>query len=408
MSDFGLPNAVQGSIRGARARFSNRVRTDLVVRSAVVLLAAIAGLALFAPVLASGRPFLLHVPASDANRGFLALPEGWTFPWFSALFDRRYHESWLDRMWNAAMFVVPVAFLVGLRIERCAKRAAIALVALAILCWAATIDHSEKSRDYREGIDRLRAKGVDVTALFPVVAFGANEIDSSEGAGPPSRRHPLGTDPVGRDVLARLAFGGRSALSIGLLATALAYLIGIALGALAGYRGGWIDAIVMRIVDVVACVPFFVLLLALIVVARERSFAHLAIALALTTWDDVARLVRSEFLRLRELDFTRAARALGVGGLRIALVHLLPFAWVPLLASAGFSIARGVTIESTLSFLGLADPIVPSWGETMNAGRATMRAHLILVPGILIFSLVSAIHFVADALRQALDTRSER
>lgn len=408
MSEFGLRGAVSGSTRGARERFTNRVRTDLVVRSAVVILIAIVGLALFAPIIASGRPFVLHVPASESNRGFLALPEGWTFPWFSALFDRRYYESWLDRVWNAAMIVVPIAWLVLRWLGTWRRRVGIAVLALATLSLAATIDHSEKSRDYRSGIDRLRAKGVEVTVVFPLVAFGANEIDSTEGAGSPSKTHPLGTDPVGRDVLARLAFGGRSALSIGILATALAYLIGIALGTLAGYRGGWIDVIVMRIVDVVACVPFFVLLLALIVVARERSFAHLAIALALTTWDDVARLVRSEFLRLRELEFARAARALGIGGLRIALIHLLPFALVPLLASAGFSIARGVTIESTLSFLGLADPIVPSWGETMNAGRTTMRAHLILVPGILIFSLVSAIHFVADALRQALDTRSER
>ena len=408
MSEFGFPRAVAGSTRGARERFAQRLRTDLVVRCAVVLLIAIAALALFAPIVASGRPFLLHVPVAEANRGFLKLPEGWTFPWFSALFDRRYFESWLDRMWNAGMFVLPIAWFVGRRLATWGRRAGVALLALAALCLAATIDHSEKSRDYRGGIERLRAQGVDVTVVFPVVPFGANEIDSSEGAGSPSRTHPLGTDPVGRDVLARLAFGGRSALSIGLLATALAYAIGIALGALAGYRGGWFDAVVMRIVDVVACIPFFVLLLALIVLARERSIAHLALALALTTWDDVARLVRSEFLRLRELEFARAARALGVGGLRIALIHLLPFALVPLLASAGFSIARGVTIESTLAFLGLADPIVPSWGETMNAGRLTMRAHLILVPGILLFCLVSAIHFVADALRQALDTRSER
>jgi len=224
---------------------------------------------------------------------------------------------------------------------------------------------------------------------------------------PPSTAHWLGTDEFGRDVFARMLYGGRVSLSVGLVAVVIATLIGIFLGALAGYFGGWVDQVIMRLVDIVLCIPTLFLILMLIVFVGPSLF-NIMLIIGLTSWTELSRLVRAEFLTLKQRDYVQAARALGAPDLRIIFRHILPNALAPVFVSATFGVAGAILLESGLSFLGLGvQPPYPSWGNILTAGKdyITQAWWLTLAPGLAIFLTVLGYNLLGDSLRDLLDPR---
>ena len=223
----------------------------------------------------------------------------------------------------------------------------------------------------------------------------------------PSPRHWLGTDTLGRDMLSRLIYGTRVSLEVGLTATFITVAIGIVIGALAGYSGGWTDVVLMRITDVILAFPIVVLLIALAAIMRP-TLIGVIITIALVFWTRTARIVRGEFLRLREMPFVQAAVASGASSTRIVIRHILRNTFSPIVVDATLRVAYVVLLEATLSFLGigLQEP-TPSWGRMLIAATSlsilSEKPWLWLAPGMAIILTVLAINFVGDALRDALD-----
>lgn len=220
--------------------------------------------------------------------------------------------------------------------------------------------------------------------------------------------HPLGTDDKGRDMLAMLVSGARVSLQVGFLATLVAILIGAVLGVTSAYAGGWVDNVLMRFTDVMMTFPFF-LLLVFIVFLFGPSLNFIILAIGLTGWTGVARLVRSETLSLRTRDFVIASKALGASGARIIFRHLIPNVMSPIIVIATLSIPGVILAEAALSFIGLGDPSVTSWGIILNAGQSSLDTAwwVAVVPGILLFLTVLAFNFLGDGLRDAFDPRSQ-
>lgn len=241
------------------------------------------------------------------------------------------------------------------------------------------------------------------------LGWGRDEMDFQYILAPPSARHPLGTDSVGRDTLTRLLYGGRVSLGIALTTVVVYMVLGSLLGAIAGYFGGWVDNLIMRLVDVVQSFPF--LLLALTIVAiRGPGVENLIVALVLLSWPTPARLVRGEFLSLREREFVEAARAVGARAHEIIGRHMLPNTLAPLIVTATLDVAGIILTEASLSYLGFGVQIpVPTWGnmltEAQNLAVLTRMPWLWVPPGLMIFLTVMSINFVGDGLRDALDPR---
>ena len=217
---------------------------------------------------------------------------------------------------------------------------------------------------------------------------------------------PLGTDALGRDILAGLLHGARVSLLIGGAATLVALCVGIAVGTVTGYFGGWIDDALMRLVDAVQTVPPFLLAIVVVLIVNP-SVGSIVASIALISWPTVARLVRAEFLRLREADFVSACRLMGLSPLRIIFVQMLPNAIPPIVVSSSIMVASAILIESGLAFLGLGDPNVISWGTMVGLGRSDFRAgwYLVVVPGLAIMLSVLALNLLGDGLNDALNTR---
>ncbi len=217
---------------------------------------------------------------------------------------------------------------------------------------------------------------------------------------------PLGTDALGRDILAGLLHGARVSLLIGGAATAVALCVGIVVGTVTGYFGGWVDDVLMRLVDAVQTVPPFLLAIVVVLIVNP-SVTSIVAAIALISWPTVARLVRAEFMRLREADFVSACRLMGMSPLRIIFVQMLPNAIPPIVVSSSIMVASAILIESGLAFLGLGDPNVISWGTMVGLGRSDFRAgwYLVLIPGLAIMLSVLALNLLGDGLNDALNTR---
>lgn len=243
--------------------------------------------------------------------------------------------------------------------------------------------------------------------IAPLVAPDPGAIDIARRLQPPNWGHPLGTDDLGRDVLSRILYGARISLLVGFVAVGIATFIGIVLGALAGYYGRWIDALIMRFVDLMLCFPTFFLILA-VVAFLEPSIWNIMIIIGLTGWMGVARLVRAEFLSLRERDFVQAARALGAPDARVIFRHILPNAISPVLVSATLGVAGAILTESALSFLGIGvQPPTPSWGNMLIAGKQTLGTAwwLSAFPGLAILVTVLGYNLLGEGIRDALDPR---
>jgi peptide/nickel transport system permease protein len=250
-----------------------------------------------------------------------------------------------------------------------------------------------------------------VSILAPVIApYDPGAINLQNVLAPPSTVHWCGTDQLGRDVLSRMIWGARISLKVGFAATGLAILIGVILGAVAGYYGGWIDSLIMRFVDIMLCFPAFFLILA-VIAFLEPSIWNIMIVIGLTGWMGVTRLVRADFISLRERDFVRAARAIGANDARIIFMHILPNALASILVAATLGIAGAILTESALSFLGIGvQPPTPSWGNILTAGKDNIDIAwwLSLYPGLAILTTVVGYNLLGEGIRDASDPRLKR
>ena len=250
-----------------------------------------------------------------------------------------------------------------------------------------------------------------VSFLAPWLSpYDPNAIDLKNVLAPPSGGHLFGTDQLGRDVLSRMIWGAGISLKVGFVATGIAILIGTILGALSGYYGRWVDAVIMRFVDIMLCFPAFFLILAVIAIL-EPSIWNIMIVIGLTGWMGVTRLVRADFISLRERDFVQAARAIGAGDLRIIFRHILPNAMASVLVTATLGVAGAILTESALSFLGIGvQPPTPSWGNILTAGKDNIDIAwwLSFYPGLAILITVLGYNLLGEGIRDALDPRLRR
>jgi peptide/nickel transport system permease protein len=258
--------------------------------------------------------------------------------------------------------------------------------------------------------------GLGILALFVVVAvLGPSVVPQSpttqnlsEDLRPPRPEHPFGQDKLGRDVLSRVVYGARVSLVVGITVAGISACIGLGVGALAGYAGGWTDEIIMRLIDVLLAFPGILLALALSAVLGP-SLRNVLLALCVIGWTGYARLVRAEVQAWRTCEFVSAAEALGATPLRVVRLHIVPHLLTPLLVQATFGMAGAIVAEASLSFLGLGvQPPTPSWGAMVNEGRSFLLVapHVALFPGLAIMLTVLGLHFLGDGMRDALDVRA--
>jgi peptide/nickel transport system permease protein len=246
-------------------------------------------------------------------------------------------------------------------------------------------------------------------SIGPVlITTSPNAVNLMARFAPPDHGHPLGTDEMGRDLLARLLHGGRLSLGIGLSAMIGAILIGTIFGSVSGFLGGAVDAVIMRVTDAMLSFPLFFFLLTVLALIGS-TISNVVIVIAATSWMGVARIVRSEVLRMREFQFVEAARAVGNKRWRILFFHILPHTLPLVIVAATLGVANAILTESGLSYLGLGvKPPDPSWGNMLSSARSyTWNApHLVLYPGFCIFVTVLLFNSMGDGLRDALDPTS--
>jgi peptide/nickel transport system permease protein len=263
--------------------------------------------------------------------------------------------------------------------------------------------------------NRLAVYGGIVVALLVATAVLAPAIapwdphrpDPKRMLEEPSGMHPFGTDQLGRDVLARMIYGSRVSLAVGFVSVGIATIIGIALGSVAGYKGGAVDAIVMRLVDLMLVFPSFFLLLAVLAFLRPSIWTIMTV-IGLTSWMRVARLVRAEFLSLKEREFVLWSHAIGARGVRIIWRHILPNAMAPVLVAMTLGIPAAILTESGLSFLGLGvQPPHATWGNILNEGKDAIEIAwwLSFYPGLAILITVLSYNLFGEGIRDALDPR---
>jgi peptide/nickel transport system permease protein len=236
------------------------------------------------------------------------------------------------------------------------------------------------------------------------------DLSFEEKLQPPSRQHWLGTDDLGRDLFSRMVYGARISLFVGFVAVAISLLIGVTLGVLAGYYGRWVDTLIMRLVEVMMCFPTLFLIL-MIIAFLGPSIIYIMIIIGVTSWPGLTRLVRAEFLSLREREFAVAAKALGVSDLRIAFRHILPNALAPVFVSITLRLGGAILTETSLSYLGLGvQPPTPSWGNIVTTGQFYIDSAwwLTVFPGVAIVITVLSFYLVGDGLRAMLDPRLKR
>ncbi|TWG92474.1 peptide/nickel transport system permease protein [Mesorhizobium sp. J18] len=267
---------------------------------------------------------------------------------------------------------------------------------------------------------RNRAAVLGLVLLVIVLAMAATAgfvepVDPLRRAGDPlvppftDWATPLGTDQLGRDILAGIFHGARTSLLIGIVSTVVAISIGILVGAISGYFGGWIDDVLMRVTEAFQTIPNFVLLLALVAILGS-SLQNMIIAIGIVSWTAPARLVRAEFLSLRGREFVEAARNLGVGDAAIIFREILPNALPPVIVFASVIMAISILLESALAFLGLGDPNFASWGNMIGAGKAVLRSawYCAAIPGIAIVLTVLAFSLIGEGLNEAVNPRQKK
>lgn len=254
----------------------------------------------------------------------------------------------------------------------------------------------------------LTAALIFIALAAPLLSpFDPDTQDTARRLEAPSKQHLLGLDDLGRDVLSRIIYGARVSLRVGFSVVILASLIGVTLGAMAGYFGGFVDLIVMRICDILLAFPGILLAIALVAVMGP-SLNNVILALATIGWVGYARLVRGQVLKVREMEYVTAARALGAKSPRVIVLHVLPNVMNPVIVMATLGLAGAILAEAALSFLGLGvQPPTPSWGAMLTAGRRYLGLanHMAIFPGIAIMLAVMGLNFLGDGLIDALDPK---
>lgn len=249
---------------------------------------------------------------------------------------------------------------------------------------------------------------VALAVLAPLLApWDPNKPDTRRILTPPSPSHPLGTDQIGRDVLSRVLYGARVSLAVGFVSVGIATIIGVLLGAAAGYRGGLLDAVIMRVVDLMLVFPRFFLLLAVLAFLKP-SIWTIMVVIGLSGWMGVARLVRAEFLTLREREFVVWSESIGASAARVVFRHILPNAMAPVLVAMTLGIPAAILTESGLSFLGLGvQPPYATWGNILTDGKDVLEIAwwMTLYPGLAILITVLSYNLLGEGIRDALDPR---
>ena len=252
------------------------------------------------------------------------------------------------------------------------------------------------------------------TLLVPLSPYDPETSDLKSRLEPPSWQHPFGTDALGRDMLTRVLYGGRISLFVGLMVVVITLLIGVPIGAIAGYFGGWIDNLLMRIIDATLALPSLLVLILLGAILREikvpfiekNNVLTIAVVIGLLSWMTVARLVRAIFLTLRGMEYVQAARALGASNAKIIVSEILPNGLGPIIVESTLEIGWAIMEESGLSFLGFGiRPPTPSWGNLLSNAQEHLTQHpwLAIFPGIMIFITIISVNYIGDGLRDALD-----
>lgn len=393
-----------------------RKNAPAIIGLAVILL--LFAVAVFAPFLANKYPYYWYTSE-----------DGLTFPVLQALTN-------LDLLYLAALLLVLLVPLTRWILQRAdwgfwslnpLRRAALVNLTLLLLIMFGLmlfrhvpdrifIDQTELidgeyftyrvERDYRQEA----AQRSDASYLFPPVPWAPTDIpldpDTGGRFGLPNATHPLGTDAIGHSVASRMIYASRTSLAVGFISVGLSVFIGVIVGGISGYFGGWVDLVLQRVVEMFICFPTFFLIL-LIVAMYGAKLWLIMLAIGLVGWSGISRLTRAEILRVRTLDYVTAARAMGLSSLRIVLRHAVPNSLAPVLVSATFGIAGAVGTEAALSFLGLGDPNQPSWGGLMDGARTVFsdKPILLIVPGLAIFIAILAYNLVGEGLRDAIDPR---
>jgi len=358
--------------------------------------------------------------------------DGFSLPILADLFNRRSYPKPHDLLFNVVAVVLPFLIL-GWRLWRADgwRKLRWSVVIVIVACAACLVPCIPRSGTSWQALwsDRPTTARTSLTAaalqeagtvstpawLLPPIPHRSDATYQGALLKAPGERYAatgarfwLGTDAQGHDVAALMLHGARISLTVGLLATGLSLLIGLIIGAVSGYFGGWVDLLLQRVVEIMMCFPTFILVLA-VVAMTSRDIFIIMLVLGLTGWADIARLVRGEFLAQAVRDYVVAAEAMGLPRWRIMFRHILPNTAAPLLITATFGIAGAIGIEAGLAFLGLGDPTVASWGGLLNQGRENIRyAWLIYTPGLAIFVLVLVLNLIGNGLREALDPRAQR
>ena len=394
------------------------------------VLAALFLVAIFAPVLASNIPFYYHDERGTA------------WPWFRALFNP---EQAVDYWFNLAL-VAFFPWLLGVVIHavryhrrypdrllpagRYAAAYALAILGLGGLLMIPGVrpDNRYRARTFPE--EEFARQGT-ARAVYPLIPFGPTEQDMDSPVKPPLYRKPqfttdpvtgekvlfwrknndgfphiLGTDDVGRDVLVRMIYGLRISLTVGFVAVGIYMVIGIVLGAVAGYYGGFVDILISRIIEVIMLFPAFFLILTLVGLLGQSIYI-IMVVIGLTGWPTVARLIRGEVLKQRNLDYVAAARATGATNFRVLFWHVLPNSLSPAMVAAPFGIAGAIITEAGLSLLGFGVRLpAPSWGLLLRQGSENYHYWwLVVFPSLAMFITVTAFNLVGNGLRDAMDPR---
>jgi peptide/nickel transport system permease protein len=388
-----------------------QLRKNRVAVAGLWSILAIVLLAIFAPFISLDQP-LVWVDE-----------QGVSFPLFRSLFNRLFFENSVDIFFNLLLVTAPLHVAgywiakryYGVRFVETRNKTLGRLVAahfvlfglVSVESWgpvANPLHYTERTVSYAKLLEEA-PETAQAWYVFPLRPYHYRATDPSSSVEAPGAAHWFGTDKEGRDVFARMLYGTRVSLTIGVVAVSIYVLIGVVLGAFAGYFGGWVDMVVSRAIEVMICFPSFFLILTLAAFVEERSIFHVMAIIGLTSWTGVARLIRAEFLKHKNLEYADAALVLGIPRRRIIFRHILPNAIAPVLVTATFGVASAILTESSLAFLGLGDLSVPSWGEILSTGRLEQKLWLILAPGTAIFFLVSVFNLVGEGLRDALDPK---
>src|SRR3990167_8305012 len=251
-----------------------------------------------------------------------------------------------------------------------------------------------------------------VSAIFaPAISkYDPAGVNLENALMPPSPAHIMGTDSLGRDLFTRMIYGGRVSLSVGFVAVGIAVVIGLVLGSLAGYYGGWIDSVICRFIDIMLCFPAFFLMLSVIAMVGPNIF-NVMVVIGLTSWTGVARLIRAEILSLKEREFVEAARATGASDFRIIVRHLIPNGIGPVLVSVVLGIAGAILVEAALSFLGLGvQPPTASWGNILTEAKSTLGIAwgITVFPGLAILGTVLGYNLLGEGVREKASTPIEK